>query len=49
MNHSQNNIASTVAKILKGVLIIDANTNSSTMLFQPKFPGNKNEFKINKK
>lgn len=42
---SKQSIATAVGKILKATLFVDANTNSSIMIYQPKAPKELKQFR----
>lgn len=48
MHDFQRKIANAISTVLKGILIIDANTNSSTMIYQPKTPSDIKKYKRKK-
>lgn len=41
----KNRVATAVGKVLKATLFVDANTNSSIMIYQPKAPKELKQFK----
>ena len=45
---TEKNIAQLTAKLLRGVLKIEANTGSSIMAYEPKVPTELEKFKLNK-